>query len=86
MIVMVARTDRVDPRAAGVPKQPDDPAALGEALVQIANVEHPLKVFAAGSDALDAITLVVEPRLAELRQHADLSKTAGGAFTPAGST
>jgi len=84
MIVMVARTDRVDPRAAGVPKQPDDPAALGEALVQIANVEHP--VFAAGSDALDAITLVVEPRLAELRQHADLSKTAGGAFTPAGST
>jgi hypothetical protein len=58
---------------------------LGEALVQIANVEHPLKVFAAGSDALDAITLVVEPRLAEL-QHADLSKTAGGAFTPAGST
>jgi NAD(P)-dependent dehydrogenase (short-subunit alcohol dehydrogenase family) len=67
-------------------KQPNDPAALGEALVQIANMVHPPKVFAAGSDALDAITPAVEARLAELRQHADLSKTAGGAFTPAGST
>jgi NAD(P)-dependent dehydrogenase (short-subunit alcohol dehydrogenase family) len=61
-------------------QQPDDPAALGEALVQIANMEHPPKVFAAGSDALDAITPVVEARLAELRGHADLSKAAGGAF------
>jgi NAD(P)-dependent dehydrogenase (short-subunit alcohol dehydrogenase family) len=67
-------------------KQPNDPAALGEALVQIARMEHPPKVFAAGSDALDAITPVVEARLAELRQHADLSKMAGGAFTPARST
>jgi hypothetical protein len=40
---------------------------------------------AAGSDALDAITTVVEARLAELRAHADLSRAAGGAFTPAGS-
>jgi NAD(P)-dependent dehydrogenase (short-subunit alcohol dehydrogenase family) len=61
-------------------QQPDDPAALGEALVQIANMEHPPPVFAAGSDALDAITPVVEARLAELRAHADLSKAAGGAF------
>jgi NAD(P)-dependent dehydrogenase (short-subunit alcohol dehydrogenase family) len=61
-------------------QQPDDPAALGEALVQIANMEHPPKVFAAGSDALDAITPVVEARLSELRAHADLSKAAGGAF------
>jgi NAD(P)-dependent dehydrogenase (short-subunit alcohol dehydrogenase family) len=66
-------------------QQPDDPAALGEALVQIADMEHPPKVFAAGGDALDAITPVVEARLAELRAHADLSKAAGGAFTPAGS-
>jgi hypothetical protein len=29
-----------------------------------------------------AITPVVEARLAELRQHADLSKTAGGACSP----
>ena len=66
-------------------QQPDDPAALGEALVQIANMEHPPKVFAAGRDALDAITPVVEARLAELRAHADLSKAAGGELTPAGS-
>lgn len=66
-------------------QQPDDPAALGEALVQIADMEHPPKLFAAGSDALDAITPVVEARLAELRAHADLSKAAGGAFTTSGS-
>jgi NAD(P)-dependent dehydrogenase (short-subunit alcohol dehydrogenase family) len=66
-------------------QQPNDPAALGEALVQIADMEHPPKVFAAGGDALDAITPVVEARLAELRAHADLSKAAGGTLTPAGS-
>jgi NAD(P)-dependent dehydrogenase (short-subunit alcohol dehydrogenase family) len=66
-------------------QQPNDPAALGEALVQIADMEHPPKLFAAGDDALHAITPVVEDRLAELRAHADLSKAAGGAFTPAGS-
>jgi NAD(P)-dependent dehydrogenase (short-subunit alcohol dehydrogenase family) len=61
-------------------QQPDDPAALGEALVRIADMEHPPKVFAAGSDALDAITPAVEARLADLRAHADLSKAAGGSF------
>ena len=66
-------------------QQPNDPAALGEALVQIADMERPPKVFAAGGDALDAITPVVEARLAELRAHADLSKAAGGTFTHAGS-
>jgi len=66
-------------------QQPNDPAALGEALVQIAEMEHPPKVFAAGADALDTITPVVEGRLAELRDHADLSRAAGGTFTPAGS-
>lgn len=66
-------------------QQPNDPAALGEALVQIADMEHPPKLFAAGGDALDAITPVVQARLAELRAHANLSKAAGGTFTPAGS-
>ena len=66
-------------------QQPNDPAALGKALVQIADMEHPPKVFAAGVDALDAITPAVEARLAELRAHADLSRAAGGSFTPAGS-
>ena len=61
-------------------QQPDDPAALGEALVQIAEMDHPPKVFAAGSDALDAIIPVVEARLEDLRAHAELSKAAGGSF------
>jgi NAD(P)-dependent dehydrogenase (short-subunit alcohol dehydrogenase family) len=65
-------------------QQPNDPAALGEALVRIADMEHPPGVFAAGSDALDTITPVVEARLAELRAHADLSKAAGGAFQEVG--
>ncbi len=64
-------------------QQPGDPAALGEALVQIAEMEHPPKVFAAGSDALDTITPVVEARLGELRAHADLSRAAGGALQEA---
>ena len=64
-------------------QQPNDPAALGEVLVQIARMEHPPTLFAAGGDALDTITPVVEARLAELRAYADLSKAAGGAFTPA---
>ena len=64
-------------------QQPNDPAARGEALVQIAGMEHPPTSFAAGSDALDTITPVVEGRLAELRAYADLSKAAGGPFTRA---
>ncbi len=61
-------------------QQSGDPAALGEALVQIAGMEHPPRVFAAGSDALEVITPAVEARLAELRAHADLSRAAGGAL------
>jgi len=67
--------------SSGDGQQPNDPAALGEALVQIADMKQPPKVFAAGSDALDAITPVVEARLAELREHADLSRAAGGKFS-----
>jgi hypothetical protein len=52
-------------------------------LVQIAGMQHPPLVFAAGSDALDTITPVVDARLAELRDHAELSRAAGGAFAPA---
>src|SRR4051794_20511283 len=66
-------------------QQPNDPAALGAALVQIANMEQPPKVFAAGADALETITPVLEARLAELREHAGLSRAAGGTFTPAAS-
>jgi len=36
---------------------------LGEALVQIADMENPPKLFIAGSDALEAIVPAVEARL-----------------------
>jgi hypothetical protein len=48
---------------------------LGEVLVKIAAMEQPPKVFAAGSDALQVITPAVEARLAELRAHAELSRS-----------
>jgi NAD(P)-dependent dehydrogenase (short-subunit alcohol dehydrogenase family) len=63
-------------------RQPNDPAALGETLVQIVALDSPPSVFAAGSDALEAITPAVEARLHELRAHDALSRAAGGAFSP----
>ena len=48
--------------------------------MQIANMENPPKVFAAGSDALEAIVPAVEARLQDLWAHDALSRSAGGAF------
>ena len=59
-------------------QQPNDPAKLGEALVQIADMENPPKVFVAGSDALETITPAVEARLQDMRAHGALSRSAGG--------
>src|SRR6266540_5879746 len=47
--------------------QPNDPAKLGDALVKIATMQNPPKVFVAGSDALSVITPVIEERLRETR-------------------
>lgn len=58
--------------------QPNNPANLGEALVQIAAMQTPPKVFAAGSDALETIVPAVEARLHDLRAHEALSRAAGG--------
>ena len=44
-------------------KQPGDPAKLGDALVQIAAMPNPPKVFVAGGDALDVITPAIEESL-----------------------
>jgi len=55
--------------------QPNDPAKLGDALVKIAAMEEPPKVFVAGSDALDAITPAIEERLKEAQAHQELSKS-----------
>jgi len=58
--------------------QPNDPDKLGDALVKIAAMEAPPQIFAAGSDALEAITPVVEKRLKAMRGNAELSRSSGG--------
>jgi len=60
--------------------QPNDPAKLGDALVKIAAMQNPPKVFAAGSDALSTITPAIEERLHDLRAHEMLSKGMEGSF------
>ncbi len=60
--------------------QPGDPAKLGDALVKIAAMQNPPKVFIAGGDALDVITPVIEERLREARTHETLSKSMAGSF------
>ena len=60
--------------------QPGDPAKLGEALVRLAGMEAPPKVFVAGSDALTVITPAVEARLQAIRADEALSRSTDGAF------
>ena len=61
--------------------QPNDPAKLGDALVKIAAMQNPPKVFAAGSDALSTITPAnIEDRLRDMRAHETLSKGMEGSF------
>jgi NAD(P)-dependent dehydrogenase (short-subunit alcohol dehydrogenase family) len=60
--------------------QPGDPAKLGAALVTIAGMPAPPKVFVAGSDALAAITPAVEARLEAVRAEEALSRSTDGAF------
>jgi len=59
--------------------QPGDPGKLGDALVTIAAMESPPKLFVAGSDALSVITPVVEARLQSTRAHEGLSRSTDGA-------
>ena len=60
--------------------QPGDPAKLGDAIVKIAAMQNPPKVFIAGSDALDVIMPVIEERLREARANETLSKSMAGSF------
>ncbi|MEH1966642.1 MULTISPECIES: SDR family oxidoreductase [unclassified Nostoc] len=60
--------------------QQGDPAKLGDALVKIAGMENPPKLFVAGSDALAAIAPAVEERLQATRAHEELSKSTDGSF------
>ncbi len=59
-------------------KQQGDPAKLGEALVKIAGMQNPPRLFAAGSDALAAITPAIEERLKVTRAYEELSKSTDG--------
>jgi NAD(P)-dependent dehydrogenase (short-subunit alcohol dehydrogenase family) len=60
--------------------QPGDPAKLGDALVKIASMQNPPKLFIAGSDALAVIAPAIEDRLREARAHEMLSKSMAGSF------
>ncbi|MBN3874570.1 SDR family NAD(P)-dependent oxidoreductase [Nostoc sp. JL33] len=60
--------------------QQGDPAKLGDALVKIAGMENPPKLFVAGSDALAAIASAVEERLQATRANEELSKSTDGSF------
>jgi NAD(P)-dependent dehydrogenase (short-subunit alcohol dehydrogenase family) len=55
--------------------QPNDPAKLGEIIVKIARMEKPLKLFVAGSDALELVTPVIEERLKSMQENAEMSKS-----------
>ena len=61
-------------------KQPGDPAKLGEALVELAGMASPPKVFVAGSDALSMVTPSVEARLEAIGKYAALSRSTDGDF------
>jgi NAD(P)-dependent dehydrogenase (short-subunit alcohol dehydrogenase family) len=60
--------------------QPGDPDKLGDALVTIAAMESPPKLFVAGSDALSVITPAIEARLQATHAEEKLSKSTDGAF------
>jgi NAD(P)-dependent dehydrogenase (short-subunit alcohol dehydrogenase family) len=59
-------------------KQNGDPLKLGEALVRIAAMERPLKLFLAGSDAVEVLTPVVEERLRAIKHNRELSSSTDG--------
>src|SRR6266516_7277369 len=72
------RTDLLDAQNVRWVSKPVDPAKLGDALVNIAAMQNPPKVFVAGSDALSVITPVIEERLREARANEMLSKSTDG--------
>ena len=59
--------------------QPGDPDKLGQALITIAAMDKPLKLFLAGSDAVEVLTPVVEKRLKAIKDNEALSRSTDGA-------
>jgi len=60
--------------------QQGDPAKLGDALVKIAAMEDPPKLFVAGSDALIVITPAIEARLQATHADEAQSRSTDGSF------
>lgn len=58
--------------------QQGDPAKLGQVLVHIAEMERPLKLFVAGSDAVEILQPVAEERLQAIKDNAALSSSTDG--------
>ncbi len=56
-------------------KQPGDPHKFGLALVQLARMAAPPKVFVAGRDGLDLVRPIIEGRLQDMRDHEALSSS-----------
>jgi NAD(P)-dependent dehydrogenase (short-subunit alcohol dehydrogenase family) len=56
-------------------KQTGDPDKLGVAIVSVARMTNPPKVFAGGADALATIRPAIESRLKDMREHEQLSSS-----------
>ncbi len=61
-------------------QQPGDPEKLGQALVKLAGMETPPRVFVAGSDGMAAVAPAVEARLKAVHAFEELSKSTDGNF------
>jgi len=53
---------------------------LGQALVQIAGIERPLKLFVAGSGAVEVLRPFAEERLQAINDNAALSSSTDGVW------
>jgi NAD(P)-dependent dehydrogenase (short-subunit alcohol dehydrogenase family) len=59
-------------------RQNGDPLKLGKALVKIAAMDKPLKLFLAGSDAVEGLLPVAEERLQMIKDNRELSSSTDG--------
>ncbi|ASS54136.1 SDR family NAD(P)-dependent oxidoreductase [Rhizobium leguminosarum] len=60
--------------------QPGDPDKLGTAVVTVAAMENPPKIFVAGTDAIAMIAPGIESRLSDMRTHDELSRSTDGSL------
>jgi NAD(P)-dependent dehydrogenase (short-subunit alcohol dehydrogenase family) len=60
--------------------QPGDPDKLGAAVVTVAAMENPPKIFVAGTDAIAMVAPGIEGRLSDMRTHDELSRSTDGSL------